>query len=84
VNQLQHPRYINKKQTTTKREGGRTPKPSQQEKAEELGTNVKPIKIKKNKKNKRNSIWMPTPETSIMNLKTLLHKLFLGLRHHHS
>ncbi|KAK2376985.1 hypothetical protein QL285_077720 [Trifolium repens] len=27
---------------------------------------------------------MPTPGTGVMNLKTLLHRLFLGLRHHHS
>jgi hypothetical protein len=47
VNQLQHPRYINKKQTTTKREGERTPKSSQQEKAKEMGTKVKPIKKEK-------------------------------------
>jgi hypothetical protein len=89
VNQLQHPRYINKKQTTTKREGGRTPKPSQQEKAKEIGTKVKPIKKRKSNKRKskpkkNKTIWMPTPGTGVMNLKTLLHRPFLGLRHHHS
>jgi hypothetical protein len=38
TNKLQGPRYVNKKQATTKREGGYRPKSSPTSKTKEMGT----------------------------------------------